>query len=381
MTLQGVPPRELTEAHLQRLLDGRVSEGKVLDYKQELPGASDGAKKDFLADLSSFANAAGGHIVFGVTEAEGLPTSLDGLEGDIDAAILRMDAMARDGIRPPIPSVEFVRVPLANGRAAIVAAIRRSWNPPHQVVFGKDDRIYTRASAGKQRVDVEELRRIVLQSQEIGERIRQFRAARLGAVMAGETPIQLALGARTIFHVVPLNAFGAGASVNLTPTGERRTGLIRMVGGGSYRHNVDGLLAFSRADGEVGAYAQLFRNGSIECVHYMQRNEYRGKLGFPSVSFEHNLFEQAAGAVATLRAAEAAPPVAMMLSFVGIQGWEMAVAPGLHFRDAYVGFDRDPLLIPDTLLETFDGLDVREVIKPLIEATWNAAGFPGIPDG
>lgn len=57
------------------------------------------------------------------------------------------------------------------------------------------------------------MRRIVLQSQEVGERIRQFRAGRIAAIMSGDTPVTLAQGARQILHVIPLAAFGAGEAV------------------------------------------------------------------------------------------------------------------------------------------------------------------------
>lgn len=166
---------------LLKLYDGQVPEGKTIDYKAELPGTSDAARKDFLADLSSFANASGGHIVYGMEEAEGIPTNLLGLSSDVDQAILRLESMARDGIRPPIPGLELVRVAMKNGNNAVVISVPKSWNPPHQVIFQKDFRFYTRGSAGRQHFDVEELRRVVLLSQQIGERVRQFRASRVAA--------------------------------------------------------------------------------------------------------------------------------------------------------------------------------------------------------
>ncbi|MGH6947029.1 MAG: AlbA family DNA-binding domain-containing protein [Kiloniellales bacterium] len=71
MPLTGIQPRDIQEPRLQDLIIGQVPEGKTVDYKQDLPASSDGARKDFLADLCSFANAAGGYIIFGITESEG----------------------------------------------------------------------------------------------------------------------------------------------------------------------------------------------------------------------------------------------------------------------------------------------------------------------
>ena len=67
-------------------------------------------------------------------EEGGAPTKLVGIS-DInpDEEILRLEGMARDGIRPPIVGLQTAAVTLANGNTAIVMRIHKSWNPPHQV--------------------------------------------------------------------------------------------------------------------------------------------------------------------------------------------------------------------------------------------------------
>ena len=48
---------DITELDLHHLIDDEVIERKTLDYKAELPGNTDSAKKEFFADVSSFSNA------------------------------------------------------------------------------------------------------------------------------------------------------------------------------------------------------------------------------------------------------------------------------------------------------------------------------------
>jgi hypothetical protein len=43
------------------------------DYKRDIYGNSENDKREFLADVSSFANTIGGDIVIGIDEASGLP--------------------------------------------------------------------------------------------------------------------------------------------------------------------------------------------------------------------------------------------------------------------------------------------------------------------
>jgi hypothetical protein len=377
MSLEGLRTQDIAEAALLNLIAAQVPEGKTVDYKAELPGMSDGAKKDFLADLCSFANAGGGHMIYGMTEAEGLPTKLAGLSDDIDQAILRLESMARYGIRPPIPGLEIVRVNLSGGAGAVVVRIPRSWNAPHQVIFQKDFRFYTRGSAGKQHLDVDELRRIVLQSQEVGERIRQFRAGRIAAILANETPVELLSGAREILHFVPLTAFGAGAAVDLSAIAKDRALLVAAMNhGGSMRHNVDGAVAFSSGSGGNDAYAQLYRNGVLEIVALIHEWNPRGQLVLPSLSFEQDVFAQTKAALALLDRLGAPPPIAAMLTFTGIKGWEMGAKDDYGRRRGHGGFDRDPLLIPELMIPAFEVDDVPRLVKPMIDATWNAGGFP-----
>jgi predicted HTH transcriptional regulator len=50
---------------LRLVLDG-VPEARTLEYKRALPGGSDADRREFLADVASLANAAGGDLIFGV---------------------------------------------------------------------------------------------------------------------------------------------------------------------------------------------------------------------------------------------------------------------------------------------------------------------------
>ena len=95
------PIDAIDEATLQRLVDNQVAEGRDLEFKRELPGGGDEASREFLADVTAFANAQGGDIVYGLDEANGAATSLPGVEvDDPDAAILRLEGKLQTGVDP-----------------------------------------------------------------------------------------------------------------------------------------------------------------------------------------------------------------------------------------------------------------------------------------
>src|SRR3954451_17276289 len=62
------PVQGISKDDIDALVADEVREGRTLDYKEKLPGNADKDKKEFLADVSSFANAGGGDMIFGVVE-------------------------------------------------------------------------------------------------------------------------------------------------------------------------------------------------------------------------------------------------------------------------------------------------------------------------
>jgi predicted HTH transcriptional regulator len=64
------PFDQINHADIIDLLSNLVQEGRTIEYKEDLNFQDNSEKKEFLADVSSFANAGGGDIVFGVREKE-----------------------------------------------------------------------------------------------------------------------------------------------------------------------------------------------------------------------------------------------------------------------------------------------------------------------
>ena len=62
--------QNLDETGLRKFLEKRVPEGHHLDYKETLSGNNDRAKREFLKDVTAFANANGGDILIGVEEPQ-----------------------------------------------------------------------------------------------------------------------------------------------------------------------------------------------------------------------------------------------------------------------------------------------------------------------
>ena len=129
MALTNIPLGEITEDHFQRLIAVQAAESLHVEYKRETYGTNDDQRREFLADVSSFANSAGGDLVIGMTAAKGIPTQLHPFEGDADAESLRLEQMARDGLNPRITNLQTRAVPLSGGGFVVVVRVPKSYNP------------------------------------------------------------------------------------------------------------------------------------------------------------------------------------------------------------------------------------------------------------
>jgi hypothetical protein len=62
MALIHIPFDRIEQSHLQALIEAKAAESRYVDYKSATYGNNDGARAEFLADISSFANALGGDL-------------------------------------------------------------------------------------------------------------------------------------------------------------------------------------------------------------------------------------------------------------------------------------------------------------------------------
>ena len=297
-----IPKRfeDIAKADIDALVANGVPEGRTLDYKRTLPGNGDEDKKEFLADVSSFANAAGGDLVYGVDENKGGPTSANGLPDiDPDKEILRLDGCIRTGIAPRIPAVQIKSVNGFFAGPVMVLRVPKSWSAPHMVTFKGSSRFFSRTNAGKFQMDVAEIRSAFAISDELPERVRRFRDERLGRIMAGETPVLLLEGAKLVLHLLPLASFTGNFQFDLAQLRQQRLQFKPLSGGGwNDRFNVDGVLTFSGSGSGTTssrAYCQLYRSGRIETVWADLVRHRDGYAYMPSVTYEEYLITAVQG--------------------------------------------------------------------------------------
>jgi hypothetical protein len=365
----------ITEEDLQSLITNGVAEGRTIDYKRDLPGNSDGDKKEFLADVSSFANTGGGDLVFGMDEAGGLPTRIAGTgAADLDLETRRLDSILAAGLSPRIRHA-IKTVTTGTGENVLIIRVERSWAGPHRVIYQNHDKFWGRNSAGKYSLDVNELRAAFTLSSTATEKIRAFRTDRIIALTNGETPIPFMGSSKVIIHFIPLEAFAGGPTYDMRPLHENPN-LLAPMGTGSWnsRLNLDGIVAFGTVQ-PCPTYTQLFRNGVLEVVQgRILAGQHEGRLVIPSVAFEEYIMRYLPQCFRLLETIGAGLPVVVAITLTHTKGLWMGV--DAFFGDVGYPIDAETVILPETIVESF-ATPAQQVLKPMFDLIWNACGFPG----
>ncbi|MBP7768450.1 ATP-binding protein [Candidatus Woesebacteria bacterium] len=134
-----------SEQDLLDLIKNKVQESVELDFKEagSLSG-SEGKKKDIGKDVSSFANSAGGVILYGIVEDQSDHTA-SAIEG-VSAATFskeRLEQVINSQVQPRIDGLRIQQIDLLSqkGKAVYVVTIPQSDRAPHQA---GDKRYYKR---------------------------------------------------------------------------------------------------------------------------------------------------------------------------------------------------------------------------------------------
>ena len=359
------PIEGIDEATFRRLIDNQVSEGRDLEFKRELPGGGDEATREFLADVTAFANAQGGDIVFGLDEANGVAADLPGVAADDpDAAILRLEGKLQTGVEPRLIGVRIKWVPLGNGRGALVLRIPGSLSAPHRVTFRNGARFYGRNSRGKYELDVHDLLHVFTASAQLPQQFRQIHAEAIAASQGVDMPFAIDQAPTAVISVAPLGLFREERRIGVT-----RDNAVVPVRAGAYTtlDTIEGVLMHARVgeDGRVGSYALTYRTGRTDSAFVIggvrQHDGEERRTVWPT-TFEQGLQTMTNATQMQLRQHGIEGPWVILTSVVGAKGFRMIIGDGYPTPVAF----RNNVLLAQHIVERID----NEALMPIAEAFW-----------
>ena len=377
-------PESLNWAELEALKNDQASEDRFLEFKSKLPGSSYHDKREFLWDVSSFANTSGGTILYGVDATDGKFSDIPGLDDfNEDHEKLRLQNLLATCVEPKIWGVDFKPISSSSSSSSkivLAVTIPRSWQRPHMVKVKKSIRAYVRINAQRVPLDVNDLRDSFLSTASESDRIREFRLDRISAILRKDTPVHLHDQPKIILHMIPLSRRSSIDTGHRIFTSRPGHDVFLPFAELAERHrvNFDGVLAYEDSDQTPTSwsYAQLYRDGKIEAVSAClidpkHPDDYKS---WRPVS-ETKVFNAVTQYLALLNQIGVDLPILIMLTLTDVKGY------GVMGSDRYGSpetdghkIDRDILMLPEVLCEDFD-MDSETLLRPALDALWRAGGY------
>lgn len=367
---------DITREDIQLLIENKVQESRFIEYKRDFDISQGDKKKEFLADVSAFANASGGDLIFGISEDKetGLPLETLGVSiENPDEDLRRIENLIRDGISPRLPSVNIRTIEVDNSKSVIVIRIKKSWLSPHRVIYGGHDKFYSRNSKEKYPLDVSELRTAFYTSETVKDKIKRFIEERISRINIGDTPIDLDKNPRVVLHLVPFISFDTSYSYNLSLlTNEAKKTSPIYCSGWNNKINFDGHLSYS-VDNNGCSYTQFYKTGIIEAVNTFLLRPFDKKV-IPSLAYERELIISVKQYINYLKNINVDMPIAVFLSLINVKDYIMAVDTSRFFSFGTYPIDRDILITPEVIIDDYN-ISAEKILKPCFDSIWNACGW------
>lgn len=368
------PLSQITLSDVQGLV-GNVAEDHHIEFKQAPVGTSDADRKEFVADVTAFANASGGQIIFGVAEgADGVASKVTGIAlKDLDKEERRLADMIRNGTEPRLSDFEFRWIEHSRGRSVLVLRVPRSWRAPHRVTLGGHDRFYLRNTRGKHPMNTDELRTAFTLGQTLIDRIDQFRLDRVDKIARGEVPVHGLSSERPklVLHAVPLVSFADPPSLRF------RYGEVLQspLGGGGYNHfhTLEGPLTYSPRGTGASSYTLHFRSGVLEGASDFLSEESSKRKTIPLTRIEMMVGQALDGYLDFWRTKEVAPPYYLFVSLVSVAGFVGGASS--EFADPSPPLRRANLLLPAQAISDPQSAPVSVLLRPTFDLLWNSFGY------
>lgn len=389
MSLEYNTFRDIKESDLQQMIENKIPEGTTIEYKEALNVQTTGAKKEFLADISSFANTQGGCIIYGMKEKDGIASELCGIAlENTDAELRKLDSLMRDGIEPRIYGTQVKTVELSNAsKRALLIWIPRSFSPPHMVIIEGHRKFYGRNSSGKYPLSVEELRILFGLAHEITKRAKEFCYDRLFKMKSGQTPVALLEGPKYVLHLIPFGSFKPTSNYDLSEfyKDPKKLHTIKWANTlGSGRYNFDGFVSYCgyvypNHPEPVHEYTQIFRNGTIEAVSMEYNPNRNGNIDkIIDMDYEKWIMQSVKQYLSIQQNLGITPPVFVIFTLLGVMGISIgrcAFSNVLSPLPKAVPFTQDDLILPEIIFSDFDASSIEEQIRRIFDIVLNAASL------
>jgi hypothetical protein len=368
---------------IERALKLRLAEGQTLDLKSDLYTES----KDWLKDVTSFANTDGGTILIGVTEDDdGRASEGVGLSGALDQEIQRLSAWLREHSEPDVSgAVRISTEEDAEGRRFLIVDIEESSRGPHRVSMKSEKaqrQVYIRQGRDSVPADMDQIRDLIVGAHRTPARIEAFVTDRVSR-LAGSNPLRNTLLQEYMsVHLCPRRGFGDRKLVDwvldhpTVPLGDLE------LPWSSVRPNASGAYAAVTDEG-AEAYHHVFYNGAAELTYtnvLFEPGEMGGRGSgavVPATRLKNWVERQGGTMLSIMHQATGCSQFEVFVTFGGLADYRLVWR---QRNDSFPGQsrgtpDQDLFTLPSTLVRIGgDGRPVPDDLKAVNDMIWRAWG-------
>lgn len=381
--IDNIPIGSVTIENLISLIENKVAETTSLEYKALLKIEMPKEKKEFLFDVSSFANTNGGLIIYGIPEVEGIPASVSGIDlhdAGVDALIKKITSILDSGIVPKIQGYQIRMIEIEQNKQVVLIKIPRSLTSPHRVIYDKSNLFYGRKNSSKYPMNVYDLRVAFNQSSAFEEKVESYKLDRIAKIIADSGYAQLGDSPKLILHVIPLTAFEVSHNVSVTHLENDRDldPIYPYVINVRRRINLRGILFKAYAGKRNLAYTQLHRNGIIEVVDTKILYVDSGvKKEFDASPIVEHLGKSLERYLKILDDLSIPLPFYLSVTLIGLAGCQILFSQSQGFSTT-APIEEDILFLDDIIIENRSEA-IGKMLKPIFNQLWNASGYDKCP--
>ena len=240
-----------------RSLVGRASESLTLELKRDAPQRPE----KWSEQVIGFANAAGGCIILGAAERDGLVEAVDGVATKgLDDSLLQITQHVRSECEPPL-QFDAHRVDMGNDREVVIFAVPPSPYRPHRRKL--DRRFFLRRPAGVIEMTYLEIEQAFRNAAGEELLVQQDHARRVQAAKPDRAWLVLSV------HPVPFRETRCNFAHDSASSHVRESGLSSVGGGLHIGHCHEGMVLSSAHD---TVEIRVLRNGGV-CAWFSAERE------------------------------------------------------------------------------------------------------------
>lgn len=357
------------------LIANSVAERTDLEFKRELPGGSQRDKAELLKDVSAMANAGGGMIYYGISEAA------DGVAGkicpinhsQIDVEKRRISQILESGIEPRLAGVEF-REFVCDGGLVLAIEVPPTFSGPCRRVHDGHSKFFIRNHSHINEMSYDQLRRYFQRSAESISFARLLWDKALTRLKLGQTWRPMVNGPVCLAQMVPLSAAISSLKIDVKSLRNRHDLFMKQDWSGcSGRFNLDGVVHYPGLnDGKVPCFVQIYRNGVVESYR-TGGSIWDEKKIIPSqtvAEFYRGCYQDFSKFI---KDQKLSGPFIFNFALTGIKGFRLALGSSYFDVEELIS-EREDLIFPELYFESSPDASDESHIRDILDIMWQSFG-------